>query len=64
MWFHGYTGSNFLVITGLITILFIMYTWLRDVVREAVYEGQHTLQVQLGLRNGMLLFRTNLNPPL
>lgn len=56
MWFHGYTGSGILVITGLITILFIMYTWLRDVVREAVYEGQHTLKVQLGLRNGMLLF--------
>ncbi|CEG44229.1 Cytochrome oxidase subunit III and related proteins [Plasmopara halstedii] len=28
-----------------------MCTWFRDIVREAVYEGQHTKQVQLGLRN-------------
>lgn len=25
-------------------------------VREATYEGQHTLQVQLGLKTGMILF--------
>lgn len=56
MFFHGYTGSIFLILTGLLIIIFTMYTWLRDIVREAVYEGQHTKQVQLGLRNGMLLF--------
>jgi len=33
-----------------------MYVWWRDIVREGTYEGQHTKQVQLGLRNGMLLF--------
>lgn len=56
MMFHNYTGGGFLIFTGLIMILGIMYTWFRDIVREAVYEGQHTQQVQLGLRNGMLLF--------
>jgi cytochrome c oxidase subunit 3 len=56
MFFHGYTGSLILVLTGFLVIIFTMYTWLRDMVREAVYEGQHTKQVQLGLRNGMLLF--------
>jgi len=33
-----------------------MYTWWRDIVREATYEGQHTNQVQIGLRSGMVLF--------
>ena len=56
MYFHGYIGSNLLIVTGLLMVILTMYTWFRDIVREAVYEGQHTKQVQLGLRNGMLLF--------
>ena len=56
MYFHGYIGSSLLTITGLLMVILTMYTWFRDIVREAVYEGQHTKQVQLGLRNGMLLF--------
>ena len=56
MFFHGYTGGKILTFTGLLIIILVFYTWLRDIVREAVYEGQHTKQVQLGLRNGMLLF--------
>ena len=56
MYFHGYIGSNLLTLTGLLMVILTMYTWFRDIVREAVYEGQHTKQVQLGLRNGMLLF--------
>lgn len=56
MYFHGYIGSTFLILTGLLIVILTMYTWFRDIVREAVYEGQHTKQVQLGLRNGMLLF--------
>jgi cytochrome c oxidase subunit 3 len=56
MYFNGYTGGLLLTLTGFLMIIFTMYTWLRDIVREAVYEGQHTKQVQLGLRNGMLLF--------
>ena len=56
MYFHNYTGSDFLILTGFLIILLTMYTWLRDIVREAVYEGQHTKQVQNGLKSGMLLF--------
>ena len=56
MYFHGYIGGTFLMFTGFLIIIFTMYTWFRDIVREAVYEGQHTKQVQFGLRNGMLLF--------
>jgi len=56
MFFHGYIGSSLMMFTGLATVLYVMYTWWRDIVREATYEGQHTKQVQFGLRNGMLLF--------
>ena len=33
-----------------------MYTWWRDIVREATFEEQHTVSVQRGLRLGMILF--------
>ena len=56
MYFHGYIGSLTLTFTGLSVILLTMFTWWRDIVREAVFEGQHTKKVQNGLRNGMLLF--------
>lgn len=56
MYFHGYFGSTLLLLTGFLLMLLTMYTWFRDIIREAVYEGQHTKQVQIGLRNGMLLF--------
>lgn len=56
MFFHNFNGSKLLMFTGFLIIVLTMYVWFRDIVREAVYEGQHTKQVQLGLRNGMLLF--------
>jgi cytochrome c oxidase subunit 3 len=56
MYMHGYSGGSFLWRLGLTMILFIMYTWWRDIVREGTFEGQHTLQVQSGLKMGMLLF--------
>jgi cytochrome c oxidase subunit 3 len=56
MFFHGYIGGLSLTFTGFFLILLIMYTWWRDIVREATYEGQHTSLVQFGLRNGMILF--------
>ena len=56
MFMHGYSGGRTLFITGFLTILFCMYIWWRDIIREGTFEGQHTHVVQLGLRMGMLLF--------
>ena len=56
MYFQGYTGGLSLFFTGFLTIIYVMYTWWRDVIREATFEGQHTVQVQKGLRTGMILF--------
>ena len=56
LYMHGYLGGHFLWQLGLLMILFMMFTWWRDIIREGTYEGQHTNKVQVGLRMGMLLF--------
>ena len=53
---HNYSGGGQLLILGIITILYVMFTWWRDIIREALFEGQHTIAVQQGLRMGMILF--------
>ncbi|MEJ8473517.1 cytochrome c oxidase subunit 3 [Roseibium algae] len=40
---------------GLLIVLYVMYAWWRDTIREA-HEGHHTRVVSLHLRYGMLLF--------
>jgi len=56
LFMHGYVNGGFLCQFGLLMILFMMFCWWRDIIREAIFEGQHTSTVQLGLRLGMLLF--------
>lgn len=53
---HGYWGGFFLGSFGLCMVLYGMYLWWRDVIREGTYEGHHTHAVQRGLRYGVLLF--------
>jgi cytochrome c oxidase subunit 3 len=56
LYMHGYLRGNFLFKWGFLMILFMMYLWWNDVIREATFEGQHTAKVQKGLKMGMLLF--------
>lgn len=56
LYMHGYSGGSFLTQFGFCMLLFMMFCWWRDVIREATFEGQHTLSVQTGLKIGMLLF--------
>ena len=56
LYMHKFIGGDRLLLTGLFVILYSMYTWWRDVIREATFEDQHTLAVQRGLRLGMILF--------
>jgi cytochrome c oxidase subunit 3 len=56
MYMHSSTGGGTLISLGLALILYTMFVWWRDVLREATYEGHHTFVVQLGLRIGFLLF--------
>jgi cytochrome c oxidase subunit 3 len=53
---HGYVGGNALVTLGFCMVLYSMFVWWRDVIREATFEGHHTKTVQTGLRYGMILF--------
>ena len=53
---HKMSGGWGLFLNGFLLILFVMYVWWRDIVREATYEEHHTFVVQRGLRLGMILF--------
>jgi cytochrome c oxidase subunit III len=41
---------------GVVILLFTLFFWWLDVVKEAEHQGHHTLVVQIGLRYGMSLF--------
>ena len=56
LYLNKFNGGWELFITGFILILYMMYTWWRDVIREAILEDTHTTTVQKGLRLGMILF--------
>jgi cytochrome c oxidase subunit 3 len=48
-------GSPVIFIIGMLGVLYTMFGWWRDVIKEA-HEGHHTPVVQLHYRYGMLLF--------
>jgi len=56
MYMHSFIGGGSLLLLGITMLLYTMFVWWRDVVRESTYEGHHTSVVQLGLRYGMILF--------
>lgn len=56
LYMHKFLGGSKLFLTGFLVILYVMFVWWRDIVREATFENQHTFAVQRGLRLGMILF--------
>ena len=42
MYMHNYTGGGLFLVTGFFLVLYNMYVWWRDIIREAAFEGQHT----------------------
>jgi cytochrome c oxidase subunit 3 len=56
LYMHKFLGGWELFFNGFFLILYVMYTWWRDIVREATFEDKHTVVVQKGLRLGMVLF--------
>ena len=56
LYMHKFHGGRHLLFVGFFTILYVMFMWWRDIVREATYEEQHNFAVQRGLRLGMILF--------
>ncbi|HEX5182804.1 MAG TPA: cytochrome c oxidase subunit 3 [Allosphingosinicella sp.] len=55
MWLHEAAGGAWVMALGVAGILFTMFSWWTDVIREA-HGGDHTPVVQLHLRYGMILF--------
>ena len=56
LYMHKFQNGYLSFLCGFTIILYVMYTWWRDIVREAMYEEQHSFSVQRGLRLGMILF--------
>lgn len=56
LYMHNFLGGIHLLLIGFSTIIYVMFVWWRDIVREATYEEKHTFSVQRGLRLGMILF--------
>jgi cytochrome c oxidase subunit III len=59
MYMHGKTGGGFLVALGFALVLYTMYVWWRDVIKEARVDKAHSKEVSHGLRLGMALFITS-----
>ena len=47
LYMHKFNGGWGLFITGFILILYMMYTWWRDIIREATFEETHIITVQI-----------------
>nr|UYA97842.1 cytochrome c oxidase subunit III [Coptosoma bifarium] len=54
LWFHK--NETTLLWMGVIILLMTMLQWWRDIVREATFQGKHTIKVTNGLKMGMILF--------
>jgi len=56
MYFHGFSNGGYFLMIGLILTTSGMILWFRDVIIEGTYLGNHTLEVQEGLKIGVVLF--------
>jgi cytochrome c oxidase subunit 3 len=54
LFMHG--GGPWVLLAGLACVLFVMFRWWRDVIREAQDGRSHNAIVRIGLRYGMALF--------
>ncbi len=57
LWFH--INRTILFILGTVLLVLTIINWWRDIIREATFQGFHTLSVRKGLRYGMILFITS-----
>jgi cytochrome c oxidase subunit 3 len=55
MWMHSVLYGGWVFVLGVLGVLFTMFSWWSDVIREA-HAGDHTPVVALHLRYGMILF--------
>jgi cytochrome c oxidase subunit 3 len=53
---HNYEIGYIIFFSALLTVIFSMSLWFRDVISEGTYIGNHTLAVQKGINLGVALF--------
>jgi cytochrome c oxidase subunit III len=53
---HSLDYASYIFAVGALGVLFTMFSWWRDVIREAERGGYHTRVVQISHRYGMILF--------
>jgi cytochrome c oxidase subunit 3 len=56
LYMHKFEGGWMVVLSGLILLIYTMFCWWQDVIREATFESVHSSLVQKSLRLAMLLF--------
>jgi heme/copper-type cytochrome/quinol oxidase subunit 3 len=56
---HDVPYGGAMTLVGFVLVLITMYYWLRDVVRESIFQGHNTPVVEISSRYGMLLFITS-----
>ena len=56
MFMHKVAAGKPLMILGVLGVLYVMFRWWRDVIREGMHDHAHTEEVSHGLRFGMALF--------
>lgn len=56
MFMHQKSGGGILLLVSFAMVLFTMFVWWRDVIKEGMIEKAHTREVSTGLRFGMALF--------
>lgn len=55
LYIHNFVNEFTIMRYGFITIIYTMFTWWRDIIREATFEDCHSITVRRGLRLGMVL---------
>lgn len=56
MYLHTWVYGGELLTLGFFFFIFCIVCWWRDIIVESTYEGQHTKNVQMGIKLGMVLF--------
>jgi heme/copper-type cytochrome/quinol oxidase subunit 3 len=56
VWFHGYEAAGAVAMLAGTCQGYFAFRWLRDVVSETAYEGEHSKKVLQNLKYGMVLF--------
>ena len=54
--FQNFTNAIYIINIALLSLIFSMSLWFRDIISEATYLGNHTLAVQKGINMGIGLF--------